>query len=178
MGSGSDAARILRGCRCRGDGGRRKQQVEQPVVDALVGEVFDFGFALLPHHLDGAVDEIADHAFHVATDVAHLGELRRFDLDERRAGELRESSRDLRLPHAGRADEDDVVRRDLVADGFGRLLPAPAISQRDGDGLLRIGLPDDVPVELCDDLARRQVGQARERLLRAGRRHVSLPRGR
>ena len=70
---------------------------------------------------------------------------------------LREPARDLRLADAGRADQDDVVGRDLVADRVGRALPAPAIAQRDRDGLLRVGLADDVAIELGDDLARRQV---------------------
>ena len=48
---------------------------------------------------------------------------------------------------------------------FGRALPAPAIAQRDGDGLLRVGLADDVAIELGDDLTRRQVGELGESLL-------------
>ena len=107
----------------------------------------------------------------VAADVADLGELRRLDLDERRAGELGETSRDLGLPDAGGADEDDVVRRDLVADRLGRALAAPAIAQRDRDGLLRVALPDDVAIELRDDLTRCQIGEPGERLFGAVGRH-------
>ena len=134
-------------------------------------ELFDFGLALAAHHVDRALDEVAHHRLDVAADVADLGELRRLDLDERRAGELRETAGDLRLPDAGGADEDDVVRRDLFADRFGRALAAPAIAQRDGDGLLRVRLSDDVAIELGDDLTRRQVGELGERLLGASRRH-------
>jgi hypothetical protein len=83
-------------------------------------------------------------------------------------GELREAARDLRLPHAGGADEDDVVRRDLVADAIRRALPPPAIAQRDGHGLLGVRLAHDVPIELGDDLARREVREARQRLFGAG----------
>ena len=53
----------------------------------------------------------------------------------------------------------------------GRALAAPAVAQGDRDGLLGLGLPDDVAVELGDDLARRQVGEAGERLLVAVRGH-------
>ena len=61
--------------------------------------------------------------------------------------------------------------RDLVADRLGRALPAPPIAERDGDGLLRVGLADDVAIELGDDLTRREVGEAGERLLRASGGH-------
>ena len=59
-----------------------------PVVDALVGEVLDLGLPLVPDHVDRALDEVAHHRLDVAPDVADLGELRRLDLDERRAREL------------------------------------------------------------------------------------------
>jgi hypothetical protein len=82
-----------------------------------------------------------------------------------------EAAGDLRLADARGPDEDDVVRRDLIADGVRRALAAPAIPERDGDGLLRLALPDDVPVELGDDLAGREVGQAGNDLLRASAGH-------
>ena len=39
----------------------------------------------------------------------------------------------------------------------GKLLPAPAIANGDGHGPLGVVLADDVPVQLGDDLSRRQV---------------------
>ena len=44
--------------------------------------------ALVAHHVDRDLDQIADHRFDVAADVADLGELRRLDLDERRMRQL------------------------------------------------------------------------------------------
>ena len=38
----------------------------------------------------------------------------------------------------------------------GQPLPPDAVAERDRDGALRLGLADDVLVELRDDLARRQ----------------------
>ena len=61
------------------------------------------------------VDSIVKELVDVAPDVADLGELRRLDLDERRVGEARQAPRDLGLAHAGRADHQDVLRRDFVA---------------------------------------------------------------
>ena len=57
--------------------------------------------------------------------------------------ELREPPRNLGLADAGRADHDDVLRRDLVAQIALDLLPAPAVPERDGDRALGILLPDD-----------------------------------
>ena len=47
------------------------------------------------------------------------------------------------------------------ATSGGELLPAPPLAQRDGDGPLRLRLADDVPVELGDDLPRREVAARR-----------------
>src|SRR5437762_431197 len=65
----------------------------------------------LAYEADRGLGQVADDALHVAADVAHFGELGRLDLDERRPDERREPSRDLGLPHAGGADEDDVFGR-------------------------------------------------------------------
>src|SRR5262249_14864177 len=77
------------------------------------------------------------------------------DLDEGCARQAREAARDLGLPDAGRADHDDVLRDDLVAEIALDLLAAPAVAQRDRDRALRGALPDDVAVELGHHLARR-----------------------
>ena len=111
---------------------------------------------LLADHVHGELDEVAHHRLDVAADVADLGELRRFDLDERRLRELGQAPRDLGLADAGRADHQDVLRRHILGQ-LGRQLLAPhAVAQRDGDRALGLRLADDVLVELGDDLARRQ----------------------
>ncbi len=65
--------------------------------------------------LYGDVGEIADDRLDVLADVADLGELGRLDLEEGRVGQRRQASRDLGLADAGRADHQDVLGRDLVA---------------------------------------------------------------
>jgi hypothetical protein len=109
---------------------------------------------LLARLLDRDLDQVADDRIDVAADVAHLGELGRLDLDERRIGEPRQPPRDLGLAHAGGPDHQDVLRRDLLAQRLGDLLPAPAVAQRDGHRALGLVLPDDVLVELVDDFLR------------------------
>ena len=112
--------------------------------------------ALSAHHVDGQLDKVADHRLDVAADVADLGELRRFDLDERRLRELRQAAGDFGLADAGRADHQDVLRRDFVGDLRRQPLPSNAIAKRNRDRALGLRLADDVLVELGDDLARRQ----------------------
>ena len=111
---------------------------------------------LFADHVDRQLDEIAHHRLDVAPDVADLGKLRRLDLDERRLREPGEPARDLRLADAGRPDHQDVLRDDVLGHVGRQLLPPHAVAQRDGDRALRVLLPDDVLVELDDDLPRRQ----------------------
>jgi hypothetical protein len=152
-----------RRCRAlaRRDGCRRgrKQEVEQPLVRPLLRLGEDLVLPLGAHHVDGGIHQVAHHGLRVAPDVAHLGELGRLHLDEGRAGEPRQPARDFRLPHPGGADHDDVVGGDLVPDVVGRLRAAPAVPHRDGNGLLGGVLPDDVAVELGDDLPGRHLLQ-------------------
>ena len=114
------------------------------------------GLHLRPHLLldqpDAGLGEVADDAFDVAADVADFGELGGFDLDERRADELRQPAGDLGFADAGGADQDDVLRRDVLAEVGRELLASPAVADRDRDGLLGGVLPDDVLVEFGDDL--------------------------
>src|SRR5262249_32770730 len=103
---------------------RRQQDVEQPLFRVLARLRADLFDALLAHHVDAQLDEIADHRLDIAPDVADLGELRRFDLDERRLREARKPPRDLGLADAGRADHQDVLRRDVLGEIGRQLLPA------------------------------------------------------
>ena len=104
-----------------------------------------------------AFDQVADQALDVAAVVADLGVLGRLGLDERRADQHGQPAGDLGLADAGRADQHDVLGRDLPAQLVGKLPAPPAVPQRDRHGPLGVGLADDVAVELGDDLPGRQV---------------------
>jgi hypothetical protein len=167
-GSGSAAPRG-RARRGRPRARRRRQQHVQQALLGVLARARPHALALLlAQHRDRRLGEVAHHRVDVAADVADLGELRGLDLHERRARQLRQPARDLRLAHAGGADEHDVLGRDLVAHGRRHLLAAPAVAQRHGDGALGRALPDDVAVELLDDGARGEV----RHLLRRLRRHA------
>src|SRR5690606_38615175 len=94
----------------------------------------------------------------VAADVTDFGELRGFDLDERRAGEPRKAARDFGFADTGWPDHQDVLRRDFVAQVFRQLHAAPAVAQRDCHGALRGMLADDVLVEFGGDFAGAEFG--------------------
>src|SRR6266545_3348659 len=98
-----------------------------------------------------AFGEVAHDRVDVASHIADFGELGRLDLDERRIGEPREAPRDLGLADAGRPDHEDVLGRDLLPQGLGHLLPAPAVPERDRHGALGARLADDVLVQLVND---------------------------
>ena len=132
---------------------RRQQHVEDALLGRVGGAVAHLARLRFARLLDRRLDQVADDRVDVAADVAHLGELGRLDLDERRVGEARQAARDFGLADAGRADHQDVLRRDLLAQRLGHLLPPPAVAQRDRDGALRVVLPDDVLVELGDDFS-------------------------
>ena len=117
----------------------------------LGGHLFALGIA---HEPDARLKQVAHDLVDVAADVADLGELGGFNLDERGAGEPGQSPRDLGLADTRRADHQDVLGQDLLAHVLFELLPAPAIAERNGDGALGVALADDVAVELRDDLAR------------------------
>jgi len=105
-----------------------------------------------PHQCNRLVDKVAYHGLNIPTHIADLGELGRLDLDERRIGQTRQTARNLGLAHAGGANHQDVLRRDLGAQAGINLLAAPAVAQRDRHGALGTGLANDMAVEFGDDL--------------------------
>lgn len=110
-----------------------------------------FGAPFLPHEADADLHEIAHDLLHVAAHIADLREFRGLHLDEGRAGELGETTGNLRLADAGRTDHQDILGHDLVAQLVVELLAAPAVAQRNGNRALRVLLSDDVAVELRHD---------------------------
>ena len=129
--------------------------VEHALLRGFRGAVANLARLCFAGLLDRGFGEIANDGIDVAADVADFGEFGRFDLDERSVGELGQAAGDLGLADAGRSDHQNVFRRDLLAQGLGDLLPAPAVPERDGDRALCGVLSDNVLVELVDDLRRR-----------------------
>src|ERR1700690_2469782 len=135
---------------------RRQKNIKQPLFGVELGfirHIFQLFFA---NHFDGDLHQIANHGLNIPSDVADFRELGSFNLEEGRVGQFGEAAGDFGLAHAGGPDHDDVLRDDFFGH-FGReLLPPHAVAQCDGDGALRIFLPDNVLVEFSDDFARRQ----------------------
>lgn len=91
--------------------------------------------------------------FHVAADIADLGEFCGLDLDKGCASQFGEAPGNFGLADAGRADHQDVLGHDFVAQALIELLAAPAVAQRNRHGTLCIVLTDDIAVEFRDDFA-------------------------
>ena len=138
-----------------GEGGSSK--IEHALFGGLFGAVGNFVELFFAHHVDGSFDQIAHHGFDVAADVADFGVFRGFHFDERAARQPRKATGDFGLADAGWADHQNILGKNIFGDLRRKLLAADAIAQSDGDGALRRVLPDDVLVELRDDLARRHV---------------------
>ncbi len=141
-------------------GGRRQEQVEQPLLDPRLRLLLDPLPLRVAHQHDRRLDQVADQALDVAADVADLGVLGRLGLHERRADQDRQPAGDLGLAHAGRADQHDVLGRHLPAQVLGELPAPPPIPQRDRHRALGVVLAHDVAVQLGDDLAGRQLALA------------------
>src|ERR1035437_4374793 len=147
---------------------RRHEQVEEAVLGVHFGAVRHLVEPLFPHYVDRDIHQVADHRFHVASHVAHFGELAGFDLEERRVGETRQAAGQLRLAHARGADHEDVLGHDLFGH-FGRELLAPdAVTQGDGHGALGIGLPHHVLLQFAHDFPGSQLIEQRLLIHRLG----------
>ncbi len=149
----------------RGRRRRRKQEIEHAFFRGLLGAVGDFVEFFLADHVDGSLDEIADHRFHIAADVADFGVFRSFDLDERAAGEARQPARDFCFSHAGRPNHQNILGQNVFRDFRWQLLAAHPVAQRNGYSALCRRLPDNVLVEFQDDFARRHVVESGEKFL-------------
>ena len=116
----------------------------------------DFCHTLVFYESNRNLYEVADHRFHVATDVTDFGKFRCFDLDERRLYKFSESSCDLGFTYAGRSLHNYVLRSDFFADFVGKLRSSIAVSQRDRDRAFRFALSDNVSVKFRNYLFRRK----------------------
>ena len=138
------------------EGGRRRSRSRSSVLNLrLFPDLFDF---FLTDHIHRHPDQVADDGLDVPADIAHLGEFAGFDLEERRGRELGQPARDLGLSDARRSDHEDVFRGDLIGQFGGNPPPPITVAQGDRHGFFRRILPDDIFIELGDDLPRRQLG--------------------
>ena len=141
-------------------GGVGARRSKQPLFRPPLGLLADVLLLLLPDQADGVLDQLADHALHVAAVVAHFRVAGGLDLDERGPGELGQPPGDLRLAHAGGPDHHDVLGRDFLPHFRRDLLPPPAVANGHGHGPLGRVLAHDVPVQLLDDFPRGQLSHA------------------
>ncbi len=130
---------------------RPQKNVQYALLGGVLGLMMNRVHGPLSAQLDRHIGQIANDRFDVPTDVADLGELGRFDLDERRVGESRQAPGDLGLADSRGPDHENVFRSDLVTHLGADLAATPAVSQRYRHCTLRGILPDDVLVQLVND---------------------------
>src|SRR5271155_3928990 len=158
------AALNFRGGRSvRRNGRRREEQVEQAVFGGLLGALGDFVELFFTDHINRGFDEIADHGFHVAADVADFGVFRGFHFDEGETCQAREAAGDFRLADASGADHQNIFRQNIFGELGWKFLPADPIAQSDGYGFFGEILADDIFIQLDDDFARGKLVERRER---------------
>ena len=131
---------------------RWKQHIEQALLCVHLRAVLDFLQLLLAHHVDGNLHQVPHDRIHVAPYVPNFRELRSLNLQKGRVRQLRQAPGNFRFPHARGANHDDVLGHDLVRQIGCELLPPHAIAQRDRHRPLRRLLPNNVLVQLRDNL--------------------------
>ncbi len=108
----------------------------------------------------GLLCELTHEVVHVATHIAGLAEFRRIRLYKRHADQLSDMLHEVRLTHAGRADEDDVLLRvfdlcRLLGRHRGELPRVVVmVAHRNRESLLGVVLTDDIAIEMALDVTR------------------------
>ena len=140
----------------RGSGTWSHQSVEHAFLCCAMGLGPYILAASFTGKRNGGLDEIADNLVHITADIAHFGEFRCLDLDEGSIGEFGKAAGNLGLADAGWPDHQDVFGQHFVSQIVIKLLPAPAVAQRDGHGALGVSLADDEAIKLGNNFARRE----------------------
>ncbi len=140
---------------------RWQEQFEEAIFGELLGAVGDLIEALFADHIDGDIDEIANHGFDIAADVTDFGELAGFYFEERRIGEFGEAAGDFGFANAGGPNHENVFGHDLFGHFGVELLTADAIAESDGNGAFGVGLTDNVLIEFSDNFARSEFVEKR-----------------
>ena len=133
----------------------RHEKVQDAFDRSVVRLLLHLLFFRFTHQLHAGFHQVLDDGFHVAADVAHFGEFRRFRLHEGRIRQFRESPGNFRLTDARGSDHENVFRGDFRMQRFGDAGTAPAVPERNGDGLFRRVLSHDVLIQFAHDFARR-----------------------
>jgi hypothetical protein len=133
-----------------------QQEGRQPFIGAALRFRAHLLNLLLLHHAHSDAGQIAHHRIDIAPDIADFGELGRLDLDERRAHQHRQPTRNFGLADACGTNHQDIFGQDFVAQLGRELLTAVAVAQGNRDGALSFGLSDDILIQLRHYLARRE----------------------
>ena len=141
---------------------RRKQEIEHAFFRGLFSAVRHFIQLFLANHVNRGFHKVAHHGLHIAAYITDFRVFRGFHLDKRASRKSRQAAGNLGFPHACRSYHQNIFRQDVIRNLRRKFLPAHAVAQGHGDGAFRGRLPDDILVELDDNLARRHVIERRK----------------
>ncbi len=91
----------------------RQQNIQQPLLRVQLGLVGNVLQLFLAHIIDRNLHQIPHHRLHIPPHIPHLRKLRSLHFQKRRIRQLRQSSRNLRLPHPRRPNHDYVFGNDF-----------------------------------------------------------------
>ena len=131
---------------------RRQEFFNNLLFDIVVNRAFILLFMLRFDQIDRRHDQISDHRLHIAPDKTDFGIFTRFDFDKRQVHHLRQSSGDLRFTYTRRTDHQNIFRTDLLLHLRIELHPAVTVAQCDTDRLFRLKLPDNILIQIRDNL--------------------------
>src|SRR5260221_11496539 len=140
------------------------QDVEDALFRLLRRLLAHLRHALVMPHANRRVHEIAHNRIDIAADIADLRELGGLNFDEGRVGDLGQPARDFRFAYPSRPNHEDVLRRDLRLYLDGQREAAIAVTQRNSYRPLRLVLPNNIAVQLPNNMLGSQVSH-RTRLL-------------
>src|SRR5690606_14940783 len=136
---------------------RRNQRIENYFFNCKCSLFFYLLFLLRLDEVHCLVYKIADHAFYVASNIAHFRELCCFHLYEGSIGNARKPARDFRLTDTRSTNHQYVVGNNFPLHVGLDTHPPPPVAKCNRDVALGIVLTNNVFVQLLNNLLGRQV---------------------
>ena len=131
-----------------------QEEIHEPGFRGRAGSLLHSLVFFLAHHMNGDIEEIADHGFHIAAHVTHFREFRGFHLYKGSSAQFGQTARYFGLAAARGTHHDDVLGRNLIAQFLGQLLSAPPVADSHRHHAFGFFLTYDILIEFSHYLMR------------------------